>query len=38
MDRKFDLRLQIDREALAALLPTIDGRTINIPPTIFVEA
>jgi hypothetical protein len=38
MDRKFDLRLQADREALAASLPSFDGRTINIPPTIFVEA
>ena len=38
MDRKFDLRLQADREALAAFLPSFDGRTIDIPPTIFVDA
>ena len=38
MDRKFDLRLQADREALAAFLPIIDNRLINIPPAIFVDA
>lgn len=38
MDRKFDLRLQADREALATFLPSFDGRTINIPPAIFVDA
>jgi hypothetical protein len=38
MERKFDLRLQADRQELAAFLPSFDGRTIDIPPTIFVDA
>lgn len=38
MNKKFDLRLQLDREELATFLPSFDGRTIDIPPTIFVDA
>ncbi|MBI4840384.1 MAG: hypothetical protein HY803_04805 [candidate division NC10 bacterium] len=32
------LREQQDRVKLAALLPTIDGRTIEVPAPVFVEA
>jgi hypothetical protein len=38
MDRKFDLRLQADRDDLASFLPSVDGRTIDIPPAMFVGA
>jgi hypothetical protein len=38
MDRKFDLREQHDRAELAEFLPTFDGRTIEVPAPVFVEA
>lgn len=38
MDQKFDLRQVEDRAELARFLPNIDGRTIEVPASVFVEA
>jgi hypothetical protein len=38
MEKKFDLREPVDRRELASFLPTIDGRTLQLPQSEFLEA